>query len=86
VEPSGYREQDRAAGPLERVGGALVRMAGELAADRQATIRGITANPAGAPGRDRALAALAPGAWVEQALLWVGWRLMARHTVFGPNS
>jgi hypothetical protein len=79
-------EPGSSTGFRDRIATALVRTGAELATDRQAMIRGISAQPAGTPGRDRALAALAPGGWVEQVLLWVGWRLMARRTLFGPAS
>jgi hypothetical protein len=55
---------------------ALVRAAVGLAADRAETVRRIAAVPPGTPGRDRALGVLASAAWVEQVLLWVGWRLV----------
>jgi hypothetical protein len=73
------------AGLRERAGAALLRTAGELADDRQATIRRIVATPADTPGRDRALGAMALGAWVEQTLLWLGWHLLPRRTLFGPS-
>jgi len=72
-------------GLRERAGSALVRTAAELADDRRVAIMRIAAIPAHSPGRDRALQALALGAWVEQALLWLGWRVLPRHTLFGPT-
>lgn len=65
----------------ERTGTAVLRTAAELAADRRATIRRVAALPAGTPGRSPALGTLAVAAWVEQALLWVGWRLLPRRTL-----
>jgi hypothetical protein len=67
----------------ERLGVALVRAAAGLAADRRQTIRRIAAVPTGTPGRDRALGVLASAAWVEQVLLWVGWRLVPRGSLPG---
>ena len=67
----------------ERLGVALVRAAAGLAADRAETVRRIAAVPPGTPGRDRALGVLASAAWVEQVLLWVGWRLVPRGSLPG---
>jgi hypothetical protein len=81
-------DTDEPFGPVglrERAGAALVRAAADLAEDRRVAILRIAAIPAHSQGRDRALQALALGAWVEQALLWLGWRLLPRHTLFGPT-
>jgi len=67
----------------ERLGVALVRAAAGLAADRREAVRRIAAVPPGTPGRDRALGVLASAAWVEQVLLWVGWRLVPRASLPG---
>jgi hypothetical protein len=75
-----HRHEARSSGAdlRERAGVALLRIATDLATDRRATVLRVAATPAHTPGRDRALGALAFGAWVESALLWVGWRLVPR--------
>jgi hypothetical protein len=54
---------------------ALLRLAGDLARQRRAMVGRIAARPASF-ARDRALGDLAFAAWVESALLWLGWRLL----------
>jgi hypothetical protein len=64
------------AGVRERAGTALLRTATDMARQRRVVVRSIAAEPAGARGRDEALACLSSAAWIESALLWLGWRLV----------
>jgi hypothetical protein len=74
VTPRGDRPS--VAGVRDRAGVALLRIGADIARQRRSVVRGIAAEPAGAPGRDEALACLASGAWMESALLWLAWRLL----------
>ena len=74
-------------GLRERIGAALVRVGAARAAERRALVARIAALPAHTPGRDRALGDLAVGAWMESALLWLGWRLLpVRAADAGPSG
>jgi hypothetical protein len=74
VTPRGDRPS--VAGVRERAGTALLRTATDMARQRRVVVDGIAAEPAGTPGRDQALACLAPAAWLESAFLWLAWRLL----------
>lgn len=63
------------AGLRERVALSCLRMAADLAPEREATFARIAAHPPGMH-RDRALGDLAASAWTEKALMWLGWRLL----------
>ena len=67
----------------ERLGTALLRTGADLRLSRLATLRGIETRPVDAPGRDLALAFLHFGAWVDTAVLWLGWRLYPRDSLTG---
>ena len=74
MTPGGDRPS--VAGVRDRAGAALLRIAVDMARQRRFVVNGIAAEPAGALGRDRALACLEFGAWMESALLWLAWRLL----------
>lgn len=63
---------------VEHLGPALLNAGADVRLGRLATLRRIEAQPADAPGRDAAIAALRLGAWVDTVLLWAGWRLWPR--------
>ena len=73
-----------AAGLRERVAVGMLRTAADLTEQRRATVDLVAAHHPGV-ARDRGLADLALGAWTEQALLWLGWRLLPQHALFGPT-
>lgn len=65
------------------IGPALLRAGADVRLARLATLRRVEAQPAGAPGRDVAIASLRFGGWVDAALLWAGWRLCSRDSLTG---
>jgi len=67
-------------GVRERAGVALLRLATDLARQRQILIHGVSVRPAG-HDRDRALTDLSLAAWPEAVLMWLGWRLLPRDTL-----
>jgi hypothetical protein len=62
----------------ERASDALLRTTFDRAVERRELERGIAATPSDAPGYAAASEAVLLAEWVDDALLWLGWRLRPR--------
>ena len=66
----------------ESCSGALLRMGAERTLERQVLERRLTGADPNAPGYHTALAAMAAARAWESMVLWVGWRLQPRTSVW----